>query len=520
MKEDGNQTTKFLVMGMLVLALVLASAGYFMLSNPKPDPTPTSVEQAQAKTVTATPRATASVTLSPIQGTPTKVRPTATATPKPTATATPTPTPTSTSTPTPTPTPTFAAPVGFACLGTFGFGVTCLDEDGWHAFNEANAALSSDQVKDMALCPDNRLLVLHTYGVSAYDGRTWKEYKSEWGTSSGNAIACDSQDQIWVAHFGGVSVLRRNSWKTYPSSDLAKEGAANELVNDIAAAGQDIWVTTANSVAKFEGRKWEIYQEGQGLTKRYFFGPLTLDQAAHPWAAYSQGLLAFDGETWHAYPNNDLLSVKSLTLDFQDRVWVGTMGRGVYVFEDGGWLHYDTQNSGLSHAKAQTVAMDAQGRMWIGTAWGVSILAGETWTVYRMDNADLVDNDITSLVISEGGPPLPELQEKAPGSLSGQVVHIDGTPAENATVEVCLGRVSTLLQSEIPCTRNAYVQSTQTDAEGHFVLEDLPIGHYAVTFKGGDEWKILTSRFGLTSKNISVKPGEDTYLSELILEEE
>ena len=33
-----------------------------------------------------------------------------------------------------------------------------------------------DQIKDIAVCPDRRLLALHTFGVSAYDGQSWREY--------------------------------------------------------------------------------------------------------------------------------------------------------------------------------------------------------------------------------------------------------------------------------------------------------------------------------------------------------
>ena len=38
-----------------------------------------------------------------------------------------------------------------ACFGTFGFGVTCLDQSGWTTFNSDNSSLANDWILDMVV---------------------------------------------------------------------------------------------------------------------------------------------------------------------------------------------------------------------------------------------------------------------------------------------------------------------------------------------------------------------------------
>jgi ligand-binding sensor domain-containing protein len=160
-----------------------------------------------------------------------------------------------------------AASGGMACFGSFDHGMTCLDENGWHPMTEENGTIGHDMISDLAVCPDNTLIVAHIMGLNTFDGSTWKALGQGWEYSSPEAMVCDANGGIWLAHFDGVSYYDGQNWTTYPAEQLATGESANKLLKDIALAPDGkVWAMTANSVAFFDGGQWIIFQQGQGFS--------------------------------------------------------------------------------------------------------------------------------------------------------------------------------------------------------------------------------------------------------------
>ena len=410
---------------------------------------------------------------------------------------------------------------GMACLGSFGHGLTCLDETGWQTFSKDTSSLGNDLVKNVTICPDNRLLIAHALGINAFDGERWQVYDQGWGYGGVSALACDAASGIWVAHYGGVSYYDGSSWTTHPAKQLATESAATDLIKDVAVApGGRIWVVTASSVATldiFKGDEWTIFQVGQGFDDRYFFDKVAIDSQGHPWVVHSTGLLIFDGEGWTNHVNRDLFTVQSLAIDAQGRAWVGTMSKGVHVFADGGWSIYNIENSELGSNHVRAIVVDAQGRVWLGSEWGVYVVDGaeSDWQAYRMDNADLADNDVRALAVVEAGPSLPEPVDKDPGSMSGRILLENEKPANGATVEICVEYLGSQFIGETPCAGQPFVRQAETDADGYFTIPDLPAGFYVITANTGDSWTQLTTDLGLASDRMLVEAGQETLLGEI-----
>lgn len=147
---------------------------------------------------------------------------------------------------------TAEAGANFMCAGSANFGLTCLDETGWHTFTQSDSPLGSDLVYGLTTCADGRMLVTQGQGVSAFDGSNWENY-GETDFTSPDAVACDAAGHIWVAHYQGVSMFD-GSWTTYPASELATGEAASDLVNDVVIDSDGlVWVVTSNSIASFDG---------------------------------------------------------------------------------------------------------------------------------------------------------------------------------------------------------------------------------------------------------------------------
>ncbi|WP_155953878.1 two-component regulator propeller domain-containing protein, partial [Pseudomonas sp. URIL14HWK12:I7] len=119
-------------------------------------------------------------------------------------------------------------------------------------------------------------------------------------------------------------------------------------------------------------------------------------------------LAVFDGTDWTVYnTGNSPLPVdwiSALAIDAAGRVWIGTMGGGFAVFDGTNWTVYNTENSGLPSDWISALAIDAGGSVWIGTNGdGLVVFDGTDWTVYNRWNSGLPSYGVNALAADAAG---------------------------------------------------------------------------------------------------------------------
>ncbi len=199
------------------------------------------------------------------------------------AAARPTARPTATNVPKTAP----SGEVSVACVGSFGYGVTCVQNNEWVNYTKSTMALSGDLIKDISVCPGGELLILNTTSLNLFDGAVWRDYGKGWGHSSPEAVACAADNNFWVAHYQGVSHFDGATWRTYTVKEsLSLNPDAYDLVEDIAIAPDGaVWVVLVNGVAVFAEDKWTVYEKGIGFGDTYFAVALRKPELAHVHAA-------------------------------------------------------------------------------------------------------------------------------------------------------------------------------------------------------------------------------------------
>jgi hypothetical protein len=93
-------------------------------------------------------------------------------------------------------------------------------------------------------------------------------------------------------------------------------------------------------------------------------------------------------------------------------------------------------------------------------------------------------------------------------SLTGKIEHADGTPLAGASVEICVETLASTFSGDTPCSDQPFFLSTKTDADGIFLIDNVPTGYYVIVAETGDgSWAQLTDQFGITSERTLIQAG-------------
>jgi hypothetical protein len=161
---------------------------------------------------------------------------------------------------------------------------------------------------------------------------------------------------------------------------------------------------------------------------------------------------------------------------------------------------------------------DSSGRLWLGTSYGLTVYDGTNWQTFLMSNSGLGDNDVRFVIVTKDGPTLPALEEKVTGSLTGTVEQADGTPLADALVEICVETIGSSFFGDTPCSDQPFFLSTTTDANGTFLIENVPAGYYVIVTETDTGWAQLVDSFGIISERSLIQAGEQHDIGTLTLE--
>jgi diguanylate cyclase (GGDEF)-like protein len=160
----------------------------------------------------------------------------------------------------------------------------------------------------------------------------------------------------------------RESWHT-------ADGLPHNLVNGIVQTPDGyLWFATWEGLARFNGREFTVFDRDRlpGLSDA---GVRAL-HVAHDgklWIGGARGSLArLDSQQWTFFePAAGLIN--ALLLDRAGRLWIATESDGLERLDADGSRHRFLVADGLAANGVHSLAEDDRGRLWIGTALGVSV---------------------------------------------------------------------------------------------------------------------------------------------------
>jgi ligand-binding sensor domain-containing protein len=239
-------------------------------------------------------------------------------------------------------------------------------EDDW-TFYDQRFVLASDfpagAITGLALVEDGTLWLGSGAGeICHFDPvkvQCQEFYANDDGMVGGvlTALAIGSNGAIYYTSTGGVSMFDGAQWRAFTIPDEPLIG--NQIRSMTQSSDGAVWIATEAGIQQSD--------PATGAIKQQF----TRAESA---------LASSVREVLHAAPDGG--------------VWLGALGAS--YFNGVGWRNYNVAD-GLAGSLVQAVAVDSQGRTWLGTEAGLSIWNGSSFFNLKRENG-LPSDDITALL--------------------------------------------------------------------------------------------------------------------------
>jgi ligand-binding sensor domain-containing protein len=328
-----------------------------------------------------------------------------------------------------------------------GGGIAVLTNRAWKTFTRDDSDLTDNRINGVAVAPDGRIWFATPSGLVVHDPaeETWQTYRTRDGLDS-NAVrdvTVDANGRVWALTYnsettpvGALNVLEGDTWTTYSDED----GLSSKVLWAVLADDQGrVWVGTGPWCRETNGCEgggltqfqpadstWQAYRMSDSYLASNQITDVVVQDDGTLWiATRGSGVSMRDKNgQWHLFnqENSDLASnmVRSLAIDADGNVWIGTQqyvengawtGGGLNVYRNGEWSTYNRDNSGLPANEVQSINIDADDLVWIGTGdfhdssgGGLAVFDPTlgTWTTYNVENG-LPSNLIADIAFDQNG---------------------------------------------------------------------------------------------------------------------
>ncbi len=242
----------------------------------------------------------------------------------------------------------------------------------WKNFTSADG-LASDKTYCVRIDNDRVLVGTHD-GLSVYENEKWITYTTEDGLAHNGVLAIDVSQQtgdVWIGTMGGLS---RWSAGRFENFNQMNSGMPNDLIYAVACDEKDVWVATGGGAGKYDthNKQWEIFTEQNAPMHE-------------PW---TYGVCSGEGKIFIAAWGGGVVEYTKETKQFRDYTDPdGNME--IDLFPDDGLVHDITTGTSW-----------ADGKLWVGTYFGLSRYDGVRWKGYFDHDSGLASNFINFIKAS------------------------------------------------------------------------------------------------------------------------
>lgn len=262
----------------------------------------------------------------------------------------------------------------------------------------SGSSLNNKTASSVCVASDEKLWVgTDGGGLNVFDeGKRVAVYREETGDLTSNSIQttlCDAEGNLWFGSFmGGVDFY---DMKKKGFHQIFPPDKAGEDVRALYEDGEYVWIGTSNGVYKVHLRDKTI--AGHYTLENNLVRCILKDNQNRLWiGTFGGGLGVYDDNfqcvklfnVLSQFPSN---TINAIYIDGQQRIWIGT-GEGLVCFPSSRSWDYKVyrREEGLSNVHIRAVTEDSRGNIWVSTNKGISCLLKDKEIFYNYDHWDNV----------------------------------------------------------------------------------------------------------------------------------
>ena len=211
----------------------------------------------------------------------------------------------------------------------------------------------------------------------------------------------DGFENIWIGTFGqGLFCIEASTKKLRKFK--AKDGLSNENILSIDGTGNQVWLATLGGAIEFTTREkisstqfLQFKSHASNLGTNFIFTVFVDSQKRVWFGTDGKGISVWDkGEIKNYQKANTLplKSVYSITEDHHGHIWLSTLDQGIFEF-DGKQFSQFTLEEGLRNLEITGLSTDGAGNILVAHDSGVDLINPETRSLSHYDD-ELGLNDI------------------------------------------------------------------------------------------------------------------------------
>ncbi len=203
------------------------------------------------------------------------------------------------------------------------------------------------------------------------------------------SLFIDSSQNLFYGTYGGG--LYKIVDGKIEMEELDEEGKVLVIFTITEDSRKRLWVGGINGLVVKQGEKVKVFTENEGLSNSDVKCLLN-DREDGMWVGTSHGLNHFDKkDSLRQYPlknGQHIKFIRSLFLDDENLLWIGTYGDGLYRYDGKKFFHFATED-GLFDNVVSTIVQDDYNNLWFTCNKGL-------YYVRKSDLNDYIEGKIAS----------------------------------------------------------------------------------------------------------------------------
>lgn len=208
---------------------------------------------------------------------------------------------------------------------------------------------------------------------------------------SQTSVTCllqDTEGSVWMGTRDGLNVYNGRNMTTFVTNNHNDSTSiSGNLITDIQEDNLgNIWVSTNSGLS--------YYNKNKGTFKNYTINnpnglegniilKLYVDCDQKLWVGMNDGLYLFDKNTFRKIETLNIFSIKAIYQDNEGRFWLGTMEKGLLLYNPRtdsfiSFQHIPNNPASISNNNVTNIYEDSKTNLWISTKKGLNLMDRST----------------------------------------------------------------------------------------------------------------------------------------------